>query len=60
MNKIIEPCPLCSQPVEIKGFSLETKEGIKHFCCAGCVSIFQLLNEDILITTTNENHNESL
>lgn len=60
MKKIIDPCPLCSQPVEIKGFSLQTKEGLKLFCCAGCVSIFQLLNEEIIITTTNEEKNESL
>jgi CRISPR/Cas system-associated protein Cas10 (large subunit of type III CRISPR-Cas system) len=44
-------CDLCGQLVEIKGFSLESKEGKKEFCCAGCQSIFQLLNEDLLITT---------
>ncbi len=54
MNKIKEPCPLCGQAVEIKGFSLKTTEGVKHFCCAGCVSIYQLLNEDKIITTTEE------
>jgi len=52
--KTLEPCPLCNQPVEIKGFSLQTKEGIKYFCCAGCVSIYQLLNEEKLLTPTNE------
>ena len=57
---IKEPCTLCSQPVEIKGFSLQTKEGQKYFCCEGCLSIFQLLNEDKLLTTTTENNNESL
>jgi len=51
-----EPCALCSQAVEIKGFSLQTKEGQKNFCCEGCLSIYHLLNEDKLITTTtNEN-----
>jgi len=60
MEKKIEPCPLCSQAVEIKGFSLQTKEGQKNFCCAGCVSIYQLLNEETLLTTTNEKNNESL
>jgi len=54
MNKSIDPCPLCGQPVEITGFKLQTKEGEKSFCCAGCVSIYQLLNEDKLLTTTNE------
>ncbi|NOQ77536.1 MAG: metal-binding protein [Methylococcaceae bacterium] len=54
MKKTTEPCPLCGQPVEISGFKLKTKEGEKSFCCAGCVSIYQLLNEDLLLTTTNE------
>jgi len=60
MNKIKDPCPLCGQPVEISGFTLQTKEGKKSFCCAGCVSIYQLLNEDQLLNTTNEGKNESL
>ncbi|TAN70935.1 MAG: metal-binding protein [Methylobacter sp.] len=41
-----EACVLCSQPVEISGFSLTTRDGLKKFCCAGCLSIYQLLNED--------------
>ncbi|MFW5443537.1 MAG: heavy metal translocating P-type ATPase metal-binding domain-containing protein [Methylococcaceae bacterium] len=54
MKSTKEPCPLCSQPVQISGFRLETKEGQKDFCCEGCLSIYQLLNEDKLFTTTNE------
>ena len=42
-----EPCVLCGQPVEISGFSLVTSDGsVQSFCCAGCLSIYQLLNED--------------
>jgi len=55
-----QPCALCSQAVEINGFSLNTKEGKKNFCCGGCLSIYQLLNQDKLLPTTNENKNESL
>ncbi|MGZ5006398.1 MAG: heavy metal translocating P-type ATPase metal-binding domain-containing protein [Methylobacter sp.] len=44
--KIKEPCVLCGQPVEITGFSLTTNDGEQKFCCAGCLSIYQLLNED--------------
>ncbi len=40
-----EPCVLCGQPVEITGFSLTTSNGVQKFCCAGCLSIYQLLNE---------------
>ncbi len=36
-------CELCKQPVEIEGFSLLTDDGLKQFCCAGCLSIYQLL-----------------
>jgi recombinational DNA repair protein (RecF pathway) len=40
-----EPCVLCGQPVEITGFTLTTNETLQKFCCAGCLSIYQLLNE---------------
>lgn len=38
-------CELCGQPVEIEGFTLTTSNGVLKFCCAGCLSIYQLLNE---------------
>lgn len=38
------PCALCKQPVEIAGFCLQTAEGEKHFCCEGCLCVYQLLN----------------
>jgi hypothetical protein len=41
-----ELCALCSQKVEIKGFNLVTGSGLYYFCCAGCLSIFQLLYLD--------------
>ena len=40
-----EPCVLCGQSVEITGFSLTTNDGMQIFCCAGCLSIYQLFNE---------------
>ena len=49
-------CALCSQPVQITGFKLETREGQKDFCCEGCLSIYQLLNEDKLLPNKNENN----
>lgn len=54
MKSTKQPCGLCSQPVEIPGFRLETKEGQKDFCCEGCLSIYQLLNEDKLLPNNNE------
>ena len=56
MKSTKPPCALCSQPVHITGFKLETREGQKDFCCEGCLSIYQLLNEDKLITNKNENN----
>lgn len=37
-------CTLCGLAVEIEGFSLTTSEGLQKFCCAGCLSVYQLLN----------------
>ncbi len=44
-----KPCDLCELPIEIKGFSLLTKDGEKNFCCEGCEGIYQMLNEDKLL-----------
>jgi hypothetical protein len=40
-----ETCALCGLAVEIEGFSL-MPEGLQKFCCAGCLSIYQLLNDE--------------
>ncbi len=49
-------CSLCSLPVKIDGFRLKTTEETMKFCCQGCLSIFQLFNENVLLPTTNENN----
>lgn len=42
-----ETCSLCGLVVEIEGFSLTTKAGeLQKFCCAGCLSIYQLINDE--------------
>ncbi len=54
-----EHCVLCGQPVEIVGFALETPDGILQFCCAGCLSIYQLLNDkNLLSASTSSPQNE--
>jgi transposase-like protein len=50
-NKV---CDLCGLTVEVSGFTLKTKEGFKLFCCEGCKSIFQLLNEDQLMSEASD------
>ncbi len=54
MTDINKVCDLCGLTVEVSGFTLKTKEGIKSFCCEGCKGIFQLLNEDQLIPESSE------
>lgn len=44
MSEADYPCDLCGQPVKVTGFQLLTAGGLKRFCCAGCQSIYQLLN----------------
>jgi hypothetical protein len=38
-------CTLCGQKAVLKSFTLNTTDGLLKFCCAGCLSIYQLLNE---------------
>ena len=52
-------CILCSQPVEIPGFRLDTKSGQKDFCCEGCLSVYRLFNYKNIIPN-KEKKNESL
>ncbi len=58
-KKNYKPCELCNQPVKITGFTLQTTEGGKFFCCEGCLSIYQLLNHNKIVNH-NEKKNESL
>jgi len=54
-----EYCALCGQPVEIAGFTLETSDDVLKFCCAGCLSIYQLLNDkNLLSASTSSTKNE--
>ena len=47
-------CDLCGLPVEVLAFTLKTKAGNKVFCCEGCKGIFQLLNEDELLSDADQ------
>jgi len=47
-------CDLCGLPVEVPGFTLETQDGDKAFCCEGCKGIYQLLNEDQLLPESDQ------
>lgn len=54
MSEQKQTCDLCGLEVEVKGFSLKTKEGDKQFCCEGCKGIFQMLHEDQVLSDTVE------
>jgi len=54
-----EPCAFCAQAVQLDQFTLMTTDGLLHFCCAGCLCIYQLLNSDKLISTPNSNQNKN-
>ena len=46
-------CDLCGLDVEVEGFSLQTKEGVKTFCCEGCKGIFEMLNPDEILSESD-------
>lgn len=48
-SRPMKKCDLCSLAVEVDGFQLETTEGVKEFCCEGCLSVYRLLNGDKII-----------
>ncbi len=41
-------CALCGLPVKIDGFTLQSPHGEQKFCCAGCLSIYQLFHGEPL------------
>lgn len=43
------PCDLCSLPVETSAYQLNTRSGLKRFCCEGCEGIFQMLHGDEVV-----------
>ncbi len=49
MNEKTRVCDLCSLPVEIDDFRLQTKTGLKQFCCEGCLGIYRMLHESEII-----------
>jgi len=49
MAKESDKCALCGLAVEVEGFDVMTTEGLKLFCCAGCLSVYRLLNGDDII-----------
>jgi len=47
-------CDLCGLPVEIPDFRLETREGVKQFCCEGCLGIYRMLHEEEIVEQKEE------
>jgi hypothetical protein len=59
MHQAKPSCDLCALPVEISDFVLNTKSGIKRFCCEGCLGIYRLLHEDELAEEVEDPSQES-
>jgi len=43
VKKQFYKCDLCDQPVKVTGFTGNFPDGLKRFCCEGCLQIFKLL-----------------
>ncbi len=59
MSEAKPSCDLCALPVEILGFKLKTRTGIKRFCCEGCLGIYRLLHEDEIAEETWDSSEDS-
>lgn len=49
MSENVYYCDLCRLPVEVAGYELQTRQGIKRFCCEGCQGIYSMLHEDEIV-----------
>ncbi|NOQ63893.1 MAG: metal-binding protein [Methyloprofundus sp.] len=50
LKQDVQMCDLCGLVVEIDGFTVDIKEGkTLKFCCAGCLSVYRLLNGDNIV-----------
>lgn len=44
MTNAERSCDLCLLPVADETYRLQTQDGVKSFCCEGCLGIYKLLN----------------
>jgi hypothetical protein len=49
-------CSLCGQQAVLRRFTLNTPEGQRRLCCAGCLDIYRLLNQDNATLSDNNNN----
>ena len=65
MSETKKMCDLCGLSIEVSGFTLQTQQGSKQFCCEGCLGIYQMLHMDQLMNESDqsekfkENNHES-
>jgi hypothetical protein len=55
-----ELCEQCGKEIELLGFDLSLEKGIKHFCCEGCLSIYQLVCVKSVLKIIDGEKNESV
>lgn len=54
-NNQLPACDLCGLPVEIPDFQLSTTNGLKKFCCEGCLGIYEMLHADEILPPDSDN-----
>ncbi|GAB4361166.1 MAG: heavy metal translocating P-type ATPase metal-binding domain-containing protein [Methylohalobius sp. ZOD2] len=59
MSEDKRSCDLCGLPVEIPDFRLQTKNGVKQFCCEGCLGIYRMLHENEIIEEPEESSSQA-
>ncbi|MFM8341029.1 MAG: metal-binding protein [Methylomonas sp.] len=60
MDKQPALCNQCGKVIELSGFYLQFEQGMKHFCCEGCLSIYQLVCIESVSKIIVGGKNESL
>jgi hypothetical protein len=60
MEKKPALCDQCGKVIELSGFYLQLEQGMKHFCCEGCLSIYQLVCIESVSKIIVGGKNESL
>jgi hypothetical protein len=60
MENQSELCEQCGKKIELSGFELLLEQGMKYFCCEGCLSIYQLVCLKSISKINDGEKNESM
>ncbi len=60
MENQSELCEQCGKKIELSGFEMLLEQGMKYFCCEGCLSIYQLVCLKSISKINDGEKNESM